>query len=643
MAIDRLSPYLGAAGALLLAGGLAFAPAHAQDYRQADSLAALVASGDLPAVAERLPASPMVVTPLESVGSYGGDFRTGLIGAGGSAHMSRFHSYEPLVRFNSDWSGVVPNVAESVDVSDDATQYTFHLRQGIKWSDGEPFTADDVMFWAEDVFNDPDIAMEPQGYLVAGGEKGVFAKIDDYTFTVTFAVPNGFYLQQVAWGNNDQTVRFPKHYFSQFHGKYNPDADKLAQEAGFAGWPQLFEEKGGMALIDNYFRNADVPVLTAWDMEVPMGESTSQVVTVRNPYYWKVDTEGNQLPYFDRLLYDLVTDEQVLLLKVMQGEIDLIDQYVATPNNKAVLFDNQEAGGYHFYDLLPTQPNEMVIQLNYTHPDLTKRELFNNKDFRIGLSHAIDRQALIDAVFVGEGFPAQPSILEGDSLYHERLATQYTEYNLEAANAALDKVIPEKNGDGVRLDAEGRPVTIIFEIDQARQTFLDMFQLALPMWQEVGIDAQIKTMDRALWEIRVRRGYEFDATAHRFGGGAGQAAILDARYFVPNNSNSMFARGWQAWFVDPNDENAVEPPQEAKDLVALYEQVTATGDGAKQTALFKEILEKNADQFYLIGITHPAVTYGIARSDVGNVPGVMPNSFGYPNPAPANPETFYRK
>lgn len=639
MPIKKLSCLLSATTAFALVTSLAFA----RDFHQAPSLDAMVASGALPPIEERLPPTPLVVKPLESVGSYGGDFHTGLIGSGGSAQMSRFHSYEPLVRFNADWSAVVPNIAEKVDINDTATEFTFHLRQGIRWSDGVPFTADDVMFWYEDVFNDPDINMEPQNFMVSGGKKAVFEKIDRYTFRVKFTTANGLYLQQVAWGNNDQTVRFPKHYFSQFHGKYNPDADKLADEAGFAGWPQLFEEKSGIVLIDNYFRNADVPVLTAWDMDVPMGESTSQVATVRNPYYWKVDSAGNQLPYFDRLLYDLVTDEQVLLLKVMQGEIDMIDQYVATPNNKAVLFDNREAGGYEFYDLLPTQPNEMVIQLNYTHPDLTKRKLFQNKDFRIGLSLAIDRQALIDAVFVSQGSAAQPSILEGDSLYNERLARQYTEYNVDTANAAFDKVIPNKNGEGIRLDADGRPVTIIFEIDQARQTFLDMFQLILPMWREVGISAQIRTMDRALWEVRVRRGYEFDATAHRFGGGAGQAALLDARYFVPNNTNSVFARGWQAWFVDPKDANAVEPPEEAKELVALYEQVISTADGAKQTALFKKILEKNADQFYLIGITHPAIAYGIAKSDIGNVPDVMPNSFGYPNPAPANPETFFRR
>jgi peptide/nickel transport system substrate-binding protein len=309
------------------------------------------------------------------------------------------------------------------------------------------------MFWYDAVFNDPDLKMQPPNWLQAGGKKAVFTKVDDLTFKVTFAAPNGFFLQNIAWGNNDQMTRFPAHYFKQFHGKYNPDADKNAKAANLTGWPQMFEQKGGVALIDNAFKNADMPVLSAWKMKVPMGQSTTQVVTERNPYYWKVDPDGNQLPYFDRLNYALVTDEQVLLLKVMQGEIDMIDQYTATPNNKSVLFDNQKAGGYKFYDLLPTEPNQMVIQLNLTHTDKVKRELYANKDFRIALSYGLNRKALIDAVFVGEGEPAQPSILTGDSLYNERLAKQYTEYDVKKANEILDKIIPKKGSDGIRLDA----------------------------------------------------------------------------------------------------------------------------------------------------------------------------------------------
>ena len=232
----------------------------------------------------------------------------------------------------------------------------------------------------------------------------------------------------------------------------------------------------------------------------------------------------------------------------MQGEIDMMDQYIATPANKPVLFDNQEQGGYHFYTLKETAANVMVFQLNLNHTDPVKNELFNNREFRQALSIAVDRQALIDTVFVGQGAPAQPSIAPTDPLYNERLATQHTEYDPDGANAILDTLLPNKDDQGYRLDSEGRRLSIIFELDQSRTTFLDMFQLVIPMFQAVGIDAQIRSMDRSLWETRVREGREFDATAHQFGANSGIAAMLDARYFVPFSANSIYAPGWSLYF-----------------------------------------------------------------------------------------------
>ena len=183
-----------------------------------------------------------------------------------------------------------------------------------------------------------------------------------------------------------------------------------------------------------------------------------------------------------KVIYQMVADPQVLLLKNPQGEIDMMDQYIGTPANKPVLYDGQERGDYHLYTLKQSAANAMVFQLNLNHVDPVKNELFNNRDFRVAISHGIDRQALIDGVFVGQGSPAQPSIREGDPLYNETLAKQHTEYDPDKANEILDGIIPERDSEGFRLDREGRRVTVIFEIDHARKTFLDMFELALPMF-----------------------------------------------------------------------------------------------------------------------------------------------------------------
>jgi peptide/nickel transport system substrate-binding protein len=338
----------------------------------------------------------------------------------------------------------------------------------------------------------------------------------------------------------------------------------------------------------------------------------------------------------------MVADPQVLLLKTMQGEIDMMDQYIATPTNKSVLFDAKDKGGYDFYKLTSTEANVMTFIFNLNHNDETKRTLFNNRDFRAALSTAIDRQSLIDTVFVGQGAPAQPSIKKDDPLYNEQLATQYTAYDPDAANAMLDKIVPNKDGENFRLDEKGRRLTVTFEIDQSRTTFLDMFQLIVPMFQAVGIDAQMRTMDRSLWETRVRQGRDFDATVHQFGANGGLAAMLDPRYYVPTDANAMYAPGWQLWYRDRKNANAIVPPDATQKQLALYDKLKATSDGAGQEAIMKELLQSAADAFYVFGVSLPPDGYGIVKNNFKNVTKTMPNSFGWPTPAPTMPEQFYK-
>jgi peptide/nickel transport system substrate-binding protein len=196
--------------------------------------------------------------------------------------LFRYQAYEPLVRYNPEWTSVIPNVAESVTANDAATEFTFKLREGTRWSDGHPYTTEDVMFWYEDVFMNPEIEVTNQDHLVNGDDKAVFTKIDDFTFKVTLKSPNGLFLSLLAWADSDQTTRFPKHYLSTFLPKYNADADVQAKTAGMAGWVQMFQKKSGAALEDDFFLNSDIPVLHPWKMKVAPGESTEHAIAERN-------------------------------------------------------------------------------------------------------------------------------------------------------------------------------------------------------------------------------------------------------------------------------------------------------------------------------------------------------------------------
>jgi len=626
----------------------AAAPAAADTaQKEAPMLAERVAAGALPAVEERLPANPKVVTPVESLGHYGGTWRMGLNGGQDNALLTRTLGYEHLVRWTPDWTAIEPNIAESYEVNDEATEYTFKLREGMKWSDGAPFTADDIVFWYEDIISNEEYgATHPvENWLKAGGEPVTVEKVDDHTVKLMFAAPNGLFLQRLATPSGAEITRWPKHYCSQFHPKYNADnIDALATEAQANGWVNLMELKcGGVpgTPYDARWQNGDLPTLYPWILTTPYGAGT-QVVGERNPYYWKVDTEGRQLPYIDKLLYEVGESVDVLVLKALNGEIDMQDRHIASLPNKSVFFDNMAQGDYRFFETIPSGMNNMIIALNLTHKDPMKREMYQNKEFRIALSHAINRQEIIDVVYVGQGEPFQLSPRPTSPFYNETLAKQYTEYDPDKANEILDGLYPEKNADGIRLGPDGNPITIVVDVTSNQQDRIDAMGLIEGYWAAVGIDAQINSIDRSLLYTR-KDSNEHDASV--WGGDGGLDVILEPRWYFPYSSESLYGEAWQEWFNNPSGEGSLmtpeEPPAGPKQQMDLYEQIKATGDADQQAELMKQILEIAADEFYAIGIALGPNGYGIVRNNFRNVPEVFPGSWLYPNPAPTNPEQYW--
>jgi peptide/nickel transport system substrate-binding protein len=624
----------------------------AQPYGEAPMLAERVESGELPPVEERLPVNPLVVDVEERIGDYGGTWRLARLGAADSGVMGQYVGYDNLVRWSIDFESVIPNIAESVEVNEDSTEYTFHLREGMRWSDGHPFTADDIMFWYEDIFSNttitPNKAALRSGWLLGSdGNPVVVEKIDDYTVVFKFTSSNGLFLQNLAQPDGTRPTYYAKHYFSQFHPRYNENLDELVEAEGFDDWLELFIFKGG----DNtdtslVWDNADMPTLTAWMPEVTMRESTTEIVTVRNPYYWKVDPEGNQLPYIDSAVFELVNDVEVLLLKVLNGEIDMYNRHFALPANKPVVIDNMARGDYRLYETTPTTVNSMVIMFNLNHEDPVKREIFQNRDFRVGLSHAINRQELIDIVFAGQGVPHQAAPRPDSDFYDEQLATQYTEFDPELANEYLDEAgYSERNTQGIRLGPDGDPLSFVVEIDINRPPMVDMWEIIQGYWRDVGVDVQLRVIEGTLWNTRIRQTDQYDLTVHRFGGGSGMEVLTDPRYYVPIHGNSFYAPRWKMWFINPSGEGTQitpeEPPERVREQMDLYREVLQTGDLERQKELMGQILDIAAEQFYVMGISTEADGYGIVKNDFRNVPDSMFASFRWPSPGSTNPETYF--
>ncbi|MBI1294578.1 ABC transporter substrate-binding protein [bacterium] len=623
------------------------APAADTAQKEAPMLAEKVAAGELPPLEERLPTNPMVVTPVESLGQYGGTWRSGLRGGNDNAWLTRTIAYEYLVRWDPAWSEVVPNIAESFEANADATEFTFKLREGMKWSDGQPYTADDILFWYEDVLVDPEYsATHPVGgWIQSGGEPVRVEKVDDYTVKFIFAAPNGLFLQRLATPDGSGPVGLPKHYCSQFHAKYNDDLDALIAENQATGWVNLFELKcGGVpgTPYDSAWYNADRPVLWAWDITVPYGGTSTQVVAERNPYYFKVDTEGRQLPYIDRFVAEIGEDVQVLVLRALNGEIDMQDRHIAGLENKAVFADNAEAGEYGFFDTIPSSMNGVAIALNLTHKDPVKREIYQNKDFRVALSHAINRQEIIDVVFVGQGEPYQLAPRPTSPFYNEQLAKQYTEYDLDLANEILDGLFPEKNSAGFRLGPDGNPILVDVQVTSVNVSQIDTMELVKGYWETVGIQTNVNSIDRSLFYTR-KDGNEHDAAV--WGGDGGLDVVLEPRWYFPYSGESLFAQAWVTYYNNPSGQGALtapeEPPAATQAQMDLYDQIKASGSAEQQAELMAELLQIAADEFYAIGIVLPAPGYGIVKNNFHNVLSPMPGSWLYPHPGPTNPEQYW--
>lgn len=609
------------------------------NFGEAPQLAEQVAEGTLPAIEERLPGNPMVIPVVERIGDYGGTWRTALVGGGDQQWLTRTVGYEHLVRWDAEWTQIIPNVAESFEVNEDATEYTFYLREGLKWSDGHPFTADDILFWYEDVLRNEELTPTLPAWLTAGGEPVVVEKIDEYTVTFRFDVPEGLFLIRLASPAGVSPTLWPRHYAEQFHPQYNPeDIDALVEAEGMSDWTELMASKM------DWFSNSQRPVLHGWKLTTAYGEGTTRVVAERNPYYWKVDPEGNQLPYLDRVEYDILGDAEVLLLRAMAGEIDMHDRHLGTEANKPVLFDNMERGDFRFFDAYPALAQRAQIQLNLTHPDPVMREIFNNKDFRIGLSHAINRQEIIDLVYVGQSESWQVSPGPQSQFYNEQFATQYTEYDVDLANEYLDRAFPERDSQGYRMGPDGQRISFTVETSAGfRPDWIDVMELVENYWRDVGVDINVRVIDRTLRDTRVNAN-EHDATMWGGASSEGFQVILSPGDYFPydGSGSSGYALAWAAWYSgSPPETAAEEPPAATQRQMELYNQLRRTGEQEEQIALMQEIIDIAADQFYSIGIGLNANLYGIVRNNFRNVPELMPSAFQYPTPAPTNPQQYF--
>jgi len=611
----------------------AFAQTTCTSYNEAPMLADAVASGSLPAVGDRLPAEPMVVEVAEQIGVYGGT----LVDSTGGNRLAEFRhfGYEPLVRWSVDGSQVIPNVAKSWEVSDDATTYTFHLRKGMKWSDGEDFTADDIVFWWEHVETNTDIQSKPRGFFVIGGEQATVTKVDDYTVQFSWSKPNGLFLENLATPYGVRAVQFAEHYHSQFIKGLNPDAVASAMaEAGATEYTQWWTATVGSYGKQSEYNNPDRPFIHAWIPREPfLGKE--RFGFERNPYYFKVDADCNQLPYIDHRVWVLAANPEIQLAKSLTGEVDISRINISTPANRSVFFDNMERGDYRLVSADSADMNVARFSFPENHPDEFRASVYQNKDFRIGLSLAIDREELIDVIFLGQGEPYQVGPGPRSPFYNEKLAKQYTEYNAALAAQHLDLVLPEKDRNGFRLRPNGDRFTLVIAVNKDfKSDWVDMMELIKGYWDAVGVNTVVEVLSDAT-SIGRRGAADNDIGLWLSENGTGRLPLLLLDEMLGGDDDLEWTK-----YHDTNGAEGTEPPADVQRMFALKDLIPQLA-GAQQDAAMAEFIDLLAENFPIIGIALPAGNYRAVSNRLRNVPEPLMEGWLYPGISPANFSTFY--
>ena len=566
-------------------------------FQEAPELAEKVAKGQLPSVEKRLPANPLVVKPEEAIGKYGGTLRMAVVGQNTLTNeVNNWWLTESLTNPSpQDATKFIPNVAESWEWSDGHKVLTMKLRKGIKWSDGQPFTAGDVNFWWQDVVLNKELTPSPSTLLTRGGKLAEFKQIDDFTIQFSFAEPYAIFTTYLgSWGfPRGAPTSYPKHYLSQFHTKHGEKAKIEAgmKEGGFQNWQDFFAQKASN-------NNPERPTIGAW---IPTAWPPNAVeVHVRNPYYWKVDTAGNQLPYIGEIRSTRTADTEAALLKTIAGELDF--SRMGGTVNLPVLSDNKQKGNYRFAyaDWMPNSFGN--IMFNFSTKDPVKNKLYNTKEFRQALSVAINREEIIKLIYKGGVFASQVAPMRGAPYRGESdLFQSWTKFNPNQANQMLDKIgLTARDKDGFRLGADGKELLLIISATTAWPAETpQLMDLVKGYWAKVGIKATVAPEAGALWGTRHNAGeHDVSARGAHFGGGPVHPTL---------NSNTFALSGWQwapewALWLDTGGKQGNEPPAEVKRIRELLNQILGEPDEAKRNALMQEVFKIHMDQLYSIGL-----------------------------------------
>jgi len=585
-------------------------------FNESPMLTDLVKSGKLPPIGERLPKEPRVIEPLEEIGQYGGSLNLADTGNPMGWVLANWKA-ERLFKLLPDLKTIVPNVAKGYKYSGDYKKCTLFLREGMRWSDGYPFTADDFVFWYEDVLLNKDLTPSIPAWTRPGGEVFKVKKINDYTVEFSFSAPYPMFIynltrdrgEALTWGSY-----LPKHYLQQFHIKYNSKANELAKEKGFDSWYNLFSE---VANTRHSLNSAVVPTIEPW---IVTKATTEYVSLERNPYYWKIDPEGKQLPYIDRIRVTAVSNRELWNMKAIGGEVDF---GLISTNLKdySLLKENEKKGNYSVRLWRQTWGNAVTIKLNHTHKDPVMRKIINDVRFKRALSLAINREEINQLLFLGLGTPRQATVLPESRYFEKGFDTAYAQYDPAQANKLLDSMGLKKDKDGFRLRPDGKPLTLTAEFNPSSEAPEgEVWELVKNYWEKIGIKVALKPATSELLSTR-RDANELEVTSGHLDRCTDILFTLEPQWFVPISSQTTFAPLWYTWY-STGGKSGEEPPIEIKRLFKWFETMQTTTKEGERTIAGREILRSQARNLWIIGTVGLIPQPCLVSNKLHNVPQV---------------------
>jgi peptide/nickel transport system substrate-binding protein len=575
-------------------------------------LAEAVQSKQLPPMHERVPKKPLLVNfdgAKRLPGKHGGDLRM-LMAKDRDIRMMVVYGYARLIGYDEELK-FVPDIVERYENVGDR-EFTFHLRPGHRWSDGQPFTSADFRYFWEDVLNNKMLSPIglPQALLVNGkGPKVSFP--DALTVRYAWDEPNPLFLPALA-APSPLFIYRPAHYLKQFHPRYigEEKAKEQATAAKARNWAGLHNKKDEQYRFDN----PDLPTLEPWINTTPL--PTTRFVLVRNPYFHRVDQAGRQLPYIDRVIINL-SDEKLVPAKTGAGESDLQARYLRF-DDYTFLKQGEKRNDYKVRLWKTVKGSQIALYPNLNAADPVWRDLLRDVRFRRALSLAIDRHEINEVIYFGLVQPSNNTVLPQSPLFEKRFRDAWTKFDIQQANLLLDRIgLTKRDKQGIRLMPDGRPLEIVVDTAGESTEETDVLELIRDSWRKIGVALFTRPSQREVFRQRIFSGQSIMSTWSGLNNGI-PTAEMSPEELAPLKQDQL---EWPQWgnHVESKGKGG-EPPAlpEARELLALFEAWRRAETNTERDRIWRRMLEIHAEQQFTIGTVtgnlQPVVVSGVLRN-----------------------------